>query len=110
MDIQEAVSNFCRAMEHCDNIVQVHRAAGSGARGRRSSETSVNRGTVVLAVASWQAFVQDLALALLETAMADLQTAGPTGPLATPSLLGVRRSLSCIHPGVPVRDFLGVLL
>jgi hypothetical protein len=82
MDIQQAVTNFCRAMEHCDNIVQVHRAAGSGARGRRSSETSVNRGTVVLAVASWQAFVQDLALAFLETAMADLRAAGPTGLLA----------------------------
>ena len=77
MDIQVAVSNFCRAMEHCDNIVQVHRAAGTGQRGRRSSETSVNRGTVVLAVASWQAFVQDLALALLESAMADLQACQP---------------------------------
>ncbi len=72
MDVQTAVDNYERAMGHCDNIVHVHRAAGDGGVGRRTEETSVNRGTIVLAVAAWQAFVQDIAKALADQAFAEL--------------------------------------
>lgn len=72
MDVQTAVDNYERAMSHCDNIVRVHRAAGDGSVGRRIEEPSVNRGTIVLAVAAWQAFVQDVAVALRDTALAEL--------------------------------------
>ncbi|WP_430786841.1 hypothetical protein [Actinoplanes sp. G11-F43] len=76
MDVQQAVDNFVGALKHCENLVAVHRAAGNGGRGRRDQETSLNRGTIVMAVATWQAFVQDLALALHDAAQAELQT-GP---------------------------------
>ena len=59
-------------MAHCDNLVHVHRAAGDGGVGRRTEETSVNRRTIVLAVAAWQAFVQDIAKALSDQALAEL--------------------------------------
>jgi hypothetical protein len=59
-------------MKHCDNLIEVHRAAGSGDRGRRTAETSVNRGPIVLAVAAWQAFIQDTACALRDEALAEL--------------------------------------
>ncbi|MER5952398.1 hypothetical protein [Streptomyces sp. NPDC001893] len=69
MDIQDTVDNYASAMEHCDNLIAVHRAAGDGSRGRRTTETSVNRGTIVLAVAAWQAFIQDVAKAMRDEAM-----------------------------------------
>lgn len=72
MDVQTAVDNYERAMGHCDNLVHVHRAAGDGGVGRRIEETSVNRGTIVLAVAAWQAFVQDIAKALSDRALAEV--------------------------------------
>lgn len=72
MDMQEAVDNFAAAMSHCDNLIAVHRAAGGEGRGRRTTVTSVNRGTIVLAVAAWQAFIQDTATALRDEATAEL--------------------------------------
>jgi hypothetical protein len=59
-------AKFNRAMEHCDNLVEVHQWAGSGTRGRRRIETSVNRAIIVIAVASWQAVVQDMTRFLLD--------------------------------------------
>lgn len=82
MDVQEAVDNFATAMIHCDNLVAVHRAAGGTNRGRRTTETSVNRGTIVLAVAAWQAFVQDTAVALRDKAMAELNAVSSAPRLA----------------------------
>ena len=73
MDVQQAVDNFDLALKHCDNIVGVHRAHGGPARGRRVQEVSLDRAVIVLAVAAWQAAVQDLTTALLDTAK-------PTGP------------------------------
>jgi hypothetical protein len=73
VDVQRAIDNFDTALVHCDNIVQVHRAHGGGARGRRTIETSLDRAVIVLAVAAWQAAVQDLTSAILDTAR-------PTGP------------------------------
>jgi hypothetical protein len=51
---------FEDAMIHCDNLVKVHQRAGTGERGRRHIETSVNRAIIVVAIASWQAVVQDI--------------------------------------------------
>jgi hypothetical protein len=81
MDMQEAVDNFAKAMSHCDNLIKAHRAAGHGGRGRRTTETSLNRGTIVLAVATWQAFVQDAAAALRDAALAELQATAPNSGL-----------------------------
>ncbi|MFC5799312.1 hypothetical protein [Streptomyces formicae] len=72
MDIQDAVDNYVRAIEHCENLILVHRSAGNGGVGRRTTETSINRGTIVLTVAAWQAFVQDVAQALRDEALVEL--------------------------------------
>ncbi|PVB44282.1 hypothetical protein [Mycobacteroides abscessus] len=60
---------FERAIQHCDNLVLVHQRAGTGSRGRRRVETSVNRAIVVIAIASWQAVVQDMTRFLLDHSM-----------------------------------------
>ncbi len=65
MNLEQAAADFRRAIAHADNLVAVHRRAGTGARGRRVEEVSINRAVVVLTVATWQAVVQDLALACL---------------------------------------------
>lgn len=65
MDLVQAAANFRRAIAHADNLVSVHRRAGSGGRGRRTEEVSINRAVVVITVATWQAAVQDLTLACL---------------------------------------------
>jgi hypothetical protein len=85
MDLPTAAHNFRRAMVHCDNLIEVHRAyrkapasvvaaasglsvaqAAQGVAGRRYKEISVNRAVVVIAVAAWQAAVQDMTLAILD--------------------------------------------
>ncbi len=66
MDLQGAVDNFGRAMTHCDNIIAVHQTHGGGGRGRRIQEVSLDRAVIVLAVAAWQAAVQDLTKAILD--------------------------------------------
>lgn len=60
---------FQRAIEHCDNLVEVHQRSGTGTRGRRRIEISVNRAVIVIAIASWQAVVQDMTEFLLERHM-----------------------------------------
>lgn len=77
MDLNEAAENFRRATRHCDNLVAVHRGHGGPARGRRDEEVSLNRAVVVLAVASWQAVLQDYALACV-----DLGRPRPGSPLS----------------------------
>lgn len=66
MNLTEARDNFARATEHCENLIAVHRGYGSDAAGRRIKEVSVNRAVVVLAVASWQAVIQDYVHAILD--------------------------------------------
>jgi hypothetical protein len=75
VDLDDAAANFGRAMRHCDNLVTVHRGHGGAGPGRRAAEISVNRAIVVIAVASWQAVVQDLALACI-----DLSAPGADNP------------------------------
>ncbi len=77
MNVDAAVQNFRRATEHCDNLIKVHRASGGPDRGRRSTESSLNRAVVVLAVASWQAVIQDYTRACLESG-----TPGPASPIS----------------------------
>jgi len=66
MDLATAAENFKRSIVHCDNLVTVHRRAGTGDRGRRTEEVSINRAVVVIAVATWQAAIQDMTLACLD--------------------------------------------
>jgi hypothetical protein len=80
MNLNEAAANFERATRHCDNLIAVHRGYGGPERGRRDEEVSINRAVVVLAVASWQAVVQDYALACV-----DLSAPAPGGPLSPAS-------------------------
>lgn len=68
MDLQGAVDNFESAVKHCANIIEVHRGYGGGGMGRRYLEPSLDRAVVVLAVAAWQAAVQDMTTAILDTA------------------------------------------
>lgn len=77
MDLNEAAENFRRATRHCDNLIEVHRGYGGPAPGHRDEEVSINRAVVVLAVASWQALIQDFALASV-----DLSAPGPGSPLS----------------------------
>jgi hypothetical protein len=77
VDLKEAANNFKRAMEHCDNLVAVHRGYGGPSAGRRRKEVSVNRAVVVLAIANWQAVIQDFALACV-----DVSIPPPGGPLS----------------------------
>lgn len=63
-------TKFDDAMKHCDNLVEVHRQVGSSGRGRRI-ETSVNRAVVVMAVASWQAVVEDMTMFMLDRGIPD---------------------------------------
>src|SRR5687768_1510049 len=80
MELNEAVSNFRRATRHCDNLITIHRGYGGPAQGRRDEEVSINRAVVVLAVASWQAIVEDYTIACV-----DLSAPAPGGPLSTAS-------------------------
>jgi hypothetical protein len=80
MDLNEAAANFDRATRHCDNLIAVHRGHGGPGRGRRDEEVSINRAVVVLCVASWQAVVQDYALACV-----DLSAPGSGSPLSAAS-------------------------
>ncbi|SIR90524.1 hypothetical protein [Micromonospora avicenniae] len=82
MDVQETVDNFIKALEHCQNIIKVHRAVGDGGRGRRVEETSLNRGLVVIAAATWQAFVQDLAATLRDATLTQVKAVAPSPLLA----------------------------
>ena len=60
---------FDNAMTHCDNLVKIDQRAGGGRGRTRMVESSVNRAVIVLAIASWQAFVQDTTYFLLHRRM-----------------------------------------
>jgi hypothetical protein len=66
---------FDDAMEHCDNLIEVHRRAGSRTPGGARIEASVNRAVIVIAIASWQAAVEDTARFLWDRNMPE-----PTDP------------------------------
>lgn len=62
--ITAALDRFETSMTDSDNLVSIHRELGQGV-GRRTREIALNRSIVVLSVAAWQAFVQDLTSAAL---------------------------------------------
>jgi hypothetical protein len=71
--IQDAEVEFHRAMQDSQNLIAIHRELNPGP-GRVTRELSLNRAVVVLTVAAWQAFVQDVleeALALMERPKGD---------------------------------------
>lgn len=82
-------------MKHCDNIIAVHREVGGGTSGRRYKEASLNRAVIVLAVAAWQAAVQDLTTALLDTA----------APVGGPPIDRTRYEVSVGFVRKGIRDF-----
>jgi hypothetical protein len=84
--LDEAVENFRRATRHCDNLITVHRGHGGPTRGRRDEEVSINRAVVVLAVASWQAVVQDYTLACVDMSAPDVGS--PLSPASYKILAG----------------------
>jgi hypothetical protein len=57
--IEDARSEFERAMRDATNLVESHRALNPGV-GRRFRELSINRAIVVFTVAAWQAYLEDL--------------------------------------------------
>ncbi|RDH13677.1 hypothetical protein [Tsukamurella pulmonis] len=65
--LDEARDRFYRSIADCRNLIAIHEARNSG-QGRRYQELALNRATIVLAVATWQALVQDVTLAGLENA------------------------------------------
>lgn len=67
--LRRALVAFGRATAHCDNLVKVHRRAGTGGQGRRFIEVSVNRAVIVIAIACWQSVVQDLTRVLVDASM-----------------------------------------
>jgi hypothetical protein len=100
---------FEQAITHCDNLIQVHRRAGSAGPGGTRIEASVNRAVVVIAIASWQAVVQDMARFLLDRAMPKAgdpnydcarllkgQISGEIGGFATPNAENSRNLLRSV--------------
>jgi hypothetical protein len=61
----KAEQDFHRTMRDAHNLVWLHRHSQTG-QGRRHRQPSMNRAAVVLTVAAWQAFVQDLTEAILD--------------------------------------------
>lgn len=57
---------FYTAMEDPRQLVTIHRRLGQG-RGRRTLELSLNRSIVVLTVAAWQAYIEELARVFLDS-------------------------------------------
>lgn len=60
----KAEQDFHRTMRDAHNLVWLHRHSQTG-QGRRWRQPSMNRAAVVLTVAAWQAFIQDLTEAIL---------------------------------------------
>lgn len=60
-----ARAEFVQAMRDPNNLVVIHRTLRRGP-GKRTREVALNRAIVVLSVAAWQAYVQDVAKAALD--------------------------------------------
>lgn len=67
MAVQAAADAFGRSIQHCHNLISIHQERNAG-QGRRHREVSLNRATIVLAVATWQTLVQDLTTGALDAA------------------------------------------
>jgi hypothetical protein len=103
---EAARTEFDEAMVDAQNLIDIHRSLNQG-RGRRFREVTINRAIVVLSVAAWQALIEDLAEAILDTiepAVADptrpawvlvnALTRGAIGRYNTPDVLNTRSLLA----------------
>lgn len=72
MSLEAAHTKFETAMTDPANLVAIHKKVKTGA-GKRVQELALNRAIVVLTVAAWQAYVQDIT----HEAMDLLKPAGP---------------------------------
>jgi hypothetical protein len=63
---QRALEEFRTAMNDPEHLVAIHRSLNKGP-GRRWREMTLNRAVVVLTVAAWQAYIEDLARAIVRT-------------------------------------------
>ena len=61
---QAAHDSYDAALQNARDLIAIHKALSARA-GRRRRELSLNRGAVVLSVAAWQTFVEQLTLAIL---------------------------------------------
>lgn len=104
MTFKMAHDQYLANITHAHNLVKVHRKAGLDAkghspRGRRGAQTSVNRAIVLMAVATWQATVEDLTLAAFACTEGTAnqgkvnKLADETDRFATPATHQVRRLL-----------------
>jgi len=66
VDVIEAAKRFSTALSYCEDVIAVHRRAGTGLPGRRDEETTLNRAVVVMAAAAWQVAVENLVLSALD--------------------------------------------
>jgi hypothetical protein len=64
--IHLARDEFLAAMRDPNNLIDIHKERNPQ-RGRRYREPTLNRAVVVLTVAAWQAYVEDLPEAILRT-------------------------------------------
>lgn len=60
-----AYVSFESLLDNARSLIDIHGRLGKG-RGRRHGEMALNRGAVVLAIAAWQTFVEQLARTILE--------------------------------------------
>ena len=88
MDLPEASARFMAAIRYCDDVVAVHRRAGTGGVGRRTEEVTLNRAVVVLGVAAWQVVVENLVLTAIDAASAH---AGANPPITLAAYTGTVR-------------------
>lgn len=103
---EAARGEFDDAMADSQNLIDIHRSLNQG-RGRRFREVTINRAIVVLTVAAWQAFIEDLSDAILETieppvgdparpawVLVNALTRGAIGRYNTPDVFNTRSLLA----------------
>jgi hypothetical protein len=105
---EAARDEFDAAMVDSQNLIDIHRSLNPS-RGRRFREVTINRAVVVLTVAAWQAFVEDLAVAILRTVeppagdptrsawvLVNALTRGAAGRYNTPNVFNTRSLLASV--------------
>jgi len=91
--VQQAISqcllDFSDLLKNAKDLVEIHNRLG-GKPGRRFGEMSLNRAVVILSVAAWQAYVEDLTQAALVLLAPTPQT-GLYQLIRADTLNGIRR-------------------
>lgn len=68
MDVTTAISRFETSTRRCDDLIGMNQVLTGKGAGRRVYTSSLNRAAVVLAVAAWQALVEDLVQSIVDAA------------------------------------------